>query len=212
METMQWGTLIPSILFGLLGLWILVYVLKTLVGSILNQIGVRLPKFALRPKGFTAVSRKARVLDKIDQHLASKELDAAIKLLPTTFVLEHVSKSRDAVQQVGRHNLAVFSRILTISEQGRGPIANIAVVEELFQTRTGLMDDYIRTQNVKQNLRKRQEEKERDIPNWTANEYKAKLSELREQIATNRQALITQLDKLFDELEQTRPPTDVLYH
>ena len=184
------ATLIPSIIFGLLGLFIILYGLKLLLGNLVGTFD--LPLLLERRK----LHRKQERLFTARRRIEEKNYAAALPLLRDAFLLEHLKHDVRLIERVNDHHLTVLQELISLARICSMRLSNLPLIEELLLTRTAAMKSYSETRVAARALSKRRARSQRP-PAWAVNEFSKKLADLKERVDTTTRSLRTELDKLF---------------
>lgn len=199
------ATLIPALLFGLLGAVLLLMIVRGLLTPILGS----------SVKGLLSrwrINKKIKQLAKIDKAIQLKSLDQALDMLKEAFYLEQVKIDKRFVAYVHNHNVSVLGRVVTVAEKRGGHMHNLALVEGLFQSRRELMESYLETLDVKKAVARKRKEQGKDIPNWSSGGFQEKLDEIRDNIFTNKRSIKAQLQEAFKLLGTMHSQEEITYH
>lgn len=205
---MNFGILLPSIIFGLIGLGIIFYILKVVIGALVGN-----PLSWLEKQRF---SKRLALLTQGDQFLKSGNADSAILAWQEALFLDHIKHHNSLVDTVGNHNLTVLGRIVSLSEKRNSHLASLPLVEGLFTSRLELNRSYFEVLDTLKKLRSRQNDSKKKgaspTPDWALMEFSKKLTEVRSKIDANNQALKTQLEKLFSDIRKVTTSSEITYH
>lgn len=196
-------TLLPALMLGALGLVLISGILAVLLRASVGDWR------ALWEGG--RIKRRERILLQCDEALAKGDFDAIRRDLRQAFFFDIVSSSSAIVERLNHHHFAVLGRIVAVAEKRAGHLSNLAVVEDLLQTRSFLLRTHLEAfQSIRQIRRKSRFGKK--TPEWAMQEFEKKLIETLDRLKTNRQSLITQLDDLFKGLGDLPSEDQVTYH
>jgi len=203
---MELSTLIPALLFGILGLILIIHsirlILKSAFGGWDTGNWLRGRKMA----------RKESALKEADYYIDKSNYSESFGYLRQAFVLEERSLSMREIEQVANHNLSILGRVISIAEKTGSRLNNLPAVEGLLISRHQLMRSILEIEESRYSLRLRQKEKKKSVPRWAFAEFSRKLREIKVDLADNRKALEPELDKLFDNLSQQKESDQVTYH
>lgn len=198
------STLIPSLIFGLVGLFIIVYTLKLMLSAIIGN-----PLNWLEQQKFL---KKERLLYAGDQHFQKNISDSAVQCWKDAFYLDRINYLLSSVEKVHSHNINVLSRFLNLAEKRSSHIPNLALIEELFAERTELMNAFLDTKlSLKKIRNKKKGASSKPVPDWALIEFSKKESEIKSKIDQNRQVLEKELVKLFDS-QNNQQNQGITYH
>lgn len=199
------STIIPSIIFGLAGLFIIGYSIKLFLSAIVGN-----PWNWLEQQ---KVLRKERLLNEGDLHFQKNSYDKALTYWKSAFYLDRLNYLPSLVDKVHNLNLNILGRLVNFSEKKSAHIINLAVVEELIATRSELLHMFFETSATLKKLRLRKKEASaKNSPDWALQEFSKKHSEIKQKIDSNRSALETEIKKLFDSLSQISNTPGITYH
>lgn len=161
-------------------------------------------------KGNFRLKRAFKRISDADELIAEKRFDEAIRELRKAVMLDLVPHL-DLISGLKEHHQNILSRFLIISEEFGGRIGNIAIVEQLFLDQAELHLDLIRAQTSYHKLRDRRKQSGKDIPNWSKNDYQARISEVKKALQHNQRQLQRELDRLISEIKTPNSET-ITYH
>jgi hypothetical protein len=199
------STIIPSIIFGLTGLFIIAFTLKLFVTALLGN-----------PWNWyeqQKVMKKERLLSEGDLFFEKDNYDRAVSIWKSAFYLDRLNHLPSLIDKVHNLNINALGRLLNLSEKRRAHIGNLPVIEELIGSRTELMHLYFETALTLKKLRvKKNEASGKSSPNWALQEFSKKHTEIKQKIDANRTQLEAELKKCFESL--SRPPANegITYH
>lgn len=158
------------------------------------------------------VKRLTSSLDSIDQQILLGVTPSLIENLEKAFFLDLIKSDRQQLEAVHTHNLEVLARILKLSEKNQGHLKNIGVVEDLFDSRFELLDLYIKTHSLKDKIKTKLKQKDRDIPQWSQSEFDRKIVSIEEELKTNTKTLEQQIKLLLESLKDMSSVQGMVYH
>jgi len=203
---MELSTLIPALLFGLLGLILIIHSIRLILRS---AFGGWDTSSWLRSR---KMSRKEAALKEADFYLDKGDYLPSLKHLRQAFVLEEGSFSMREIEQIANHNLSILGRVISISEKSGSRLLNLPAVEGLLIARHQLMRSVLEIEESRYSLRLRQKEKKKSVPRWAFAEFSRKLRDIKGDLIENRKNLEPELDTLFENLSQERAADQVTYH
>ena len=198
---MREDLVILGILYGISGLALLV----ALVWAMARPL---LPARRLWPDR-SALTRKGKIVEEVDRLIEQDNWSKSIELLRAAIYLEDGKLSPDAAEKANQHNLGILTRLLLISEKRKRRLVSLAVVEDLLLSRRDMQRTLAEAIAGRQSLSRK---RGRDVPAWALDEYKRKISDLNDQLVTNRRSLESQFEKLFVELLEAHDPIEVPFH
>ena len=202
---MNLGLAIPSVIFGLVGAWIILYTIKIFLSAILGNPW----DWFERQK----VAKKERLLAAGDVFFQSKNFPQALESWKSAIYLDSLRHQPGLVETVLNLNLNVLSRLVSLSEKQGRHILNLARVEDLFATRGELMKTFCDTKNTLHKLRHRKKDtKSAGAPDWALQEFSKKHAEIKQKIAVNRDNLESELKCLFDSFSGLTAERQITYH
>lgn len=193
--------LIPAVFFGLIALLMLCYLLVIAFRSCFGDSRSWTEQFRFR--------QREKVLKIIEGCIERKALAEALKLSWGAFFLDHIKHDSQLVEKVSTHNLSVISKIINISDILGRQLPNLAIIEDLLQTRSELLRAFVETQ---QTLRALFRSKKKQTPSWALDEYKKKLEELYDRLKTNRRSLESQIKEALGSLQEAQGQSEITYH
>lgn len=193
-----------ALTFALFGLVILLLVLRVVIEALVGDPRSFPDRWKLR--------RKERLLLLADECASAPSPERCFELLRGAFFLDHTSLGAPFIDKIYNHHLAILGRLVTLAEQRNKHLANLPVVEDLLQTRVALLKTFVDKLATKSSVARRRRQKGQETPGWAMQEYSRAIQQLKDQIATNRQALDSQLDKLFESLHKIAEGDEVTYH
>lgn len=142
---------------------------------------------------------KVRLIKSADDMLAGGVTDKAFGLLRDGFFLESVQNDADLIDRIRGHHSGIVSRLMVIAEQRAASIPNLAVVEDLLQSRCELMRLHLETLQGRRQLSRA---RKREMPQWAKEEYRRKLDDILDRLKTNRRSIESQLSETFSFLKR----------
>ena len=106
----------------------------------------------------------------------------------------------------------ILSRIIGVAKSHSRQIEHLPVVEDLLTSRETLLTIHIEHLATRDNLRARRQRDKKETPTWAIAEFSKKIDEIVDKLATNRQSLESQLDRVFEDLARLPVGDEVTYH
>lgn len=204
---MMFASLIPSLLFGLAALAIIVYFLRALVAPFTGNIsGIKGWRERLKFK------KKRRLLSECDAIIANGYSPKAEAYLKESLFLDSIVKDQNLIDPIHNHNLAVIGRILNVFESHSLSPTKLPEIEELFLMRSQLNLSYFETVESRHEFKNKKRERGKKLPDWALGEFDKKLALLHDRLQTNRASLIKAIGSLFDALSKGPSEEEVQYH
>lgn len=205
---MNLSLILPALIFGAIGAIIILFVVKVILMAIVGN-----PLSWLEKQRFV---KKERILAQADQLQKQDLIEQSLPLLKQSFFLDAVRFNASLVDLSGNHNLGILARLVSISEQKNLHIVNLPLVEGLIASRHELSRSLFEIKDTLLKLRNRQKEKlqqtGKSSPDWALSEFSKKLSEVKNKIDANRQAIEAQLSILFVSLQSSTSTSEITYH
>ncbi len=202
---MQSVDIFPAIFFGLLGLGLIFYLGKVMLGGLFGDSGSWIEKYRLK--------QKEAYLPRADLYIKAGEFEQACQLLREAFFFGTGKPDANLVERTGNHNLAILGRVIHIAERLSIQLEGLPVVEDLLLIRTQLIKSYAERKLSQAGLRKRRaQNKSAGNQTWAVQEFSKQLEELRDKIDTNQKSLESQLARLFAAIGGARKRDEVTYH
>lgn len=202
---MQSIDIFPAVIFGIIGLALIVYFLKIILGSLFSDSGSWIEKYRIK--------QKESLLPRVDLYIKAGDFEQANQLLRDAFYFGGSKGEGGLIERGNNHNLAILGRVIHISERLSTHLDNLPIVEDLLLTRAQLIKTFAERKLSQAALRKkRRSEKGGAEQSWAALEFSKQLDELRDKIQTNQKSLESQLARLFAALGGARKRDEVTYH
>ncbi len=199
------STLIPAIIFGLVGVFIIVYTIKLFLSAIIGN-----PWNWLEQQ---KILKKERLLNEGDSFFQNEDNEKAISSWKGAFYLDRINSQVSNIDKSHNLNINLLGRLLSLSENKSAHIINLPVLEELFAERSELLHLHFETSATLKKLRlKKKGSTSKKSPDWALQEFSKKHAEVKQQINENRDSLEAELKKLFDSLTQLSAAQDITYH
>lgn len=195
---------LPATLFAIIGALIVVFVLRQVLSAALGDIrgfGTRFVK-----------KRRLKKLTKVDELIEKKLLMEASHLLRECFCIDKYIVSSDEVKLNLNYNLGVLGRLMVISDKSGQRLANLGIIEELFQSRAELAMKAFGIIETWEAIRTSRNQAGKNLPSWSSLEFKKRLEEVEDKLKTNEQTLIAQLKEAFLCIESAQPTEPITYH
>lgn len=196
--------LLEGLILGLLALVVLYLILRALVQALPGNIRGSTERWGIK--------KKEKLLPVLDDLLERGLVNDALFMLADAFYFEHIRLDPSNIERVQNHHLAVLARLIIAGEKRGAQLTNLPIIEDLLLTRSDFMRAYFDVLDSKKTLSKKRVEKGMETPTWALKEYKRKLLEMQDRIATNRRTLEGQLKELFLRLNEERSSDEVTYH
>lgn len=193
--------LLIAIVLGLLGLVLIVTMARIYLRAIFGDTRGWAENYRFR--------QRERNLKSADQALQSIVTAAGLRLLRESFFLDQVRGDIGLVEKVNAHHMALLERLLRIADEQSKHLPNLAIVEDLIQTRCELMRGYQEAVTGRESMLKN---RKRAVPAWALEEYRKKLDQIADQLRTNRKTLEGQLNELFVVLQREKATLQITYH
>ncbi len=203
---MHLGTLLPAIIFGLIGLFVIIYILSKLLGTLLGEVRLRGALERLRFR------RKKQLLQQAKEKLRKGEYHSSLPVLRDAFCLRHVKCDAKMIEAVHDHHFSILQALLSASRSDPSRLSNLPAVEELLINRTAAMKAFVETMIAAKALSGRPKSGRQRPPEWAVAEFRRKLRELQTKIDGNQAELRKELDKLFSNAGASSEDQPVIYH
>ena len=201
------AALIPAILFGLVGLFIILYCLKILMGNLVKGLDLGA---LLERRRFV---HKQQQLAAARQRFAHDEFERGLALLRDAFFFDLVKHDLQLIDRVQDHHLSILQELLAATQRRGVHMLNLPLVEELLQTRANALRAYCETRIAARALGKKGKGgRTQAPPAWALAEFSRKLEEQKEKTAVARRSLERELDILFKTARSTERSSGVMYH
>ncbi|NDC38316.1 MAG: hypothetical protein EBZ48_09725 [Proteobacteria bacterium] len=145
------------------------------------------------------LNHHAKALARVDQTIEHGQLLETVGLLRQALVLDRFSSDRRLIDQSVQLNLATLSRVLAIAELTGAQLENLAVVEDLMQSRGQMQQSYLETLRDQAAFTQRRVSAGKRAPDWAFAEFTRKGAELKDRLDTNKRSLQTQFNQLLQE-------------
>ena len=200
------GLIVTSILFGLAGLYVVIY---------LSNILLKNMYFSLQLKGIVERSSFKRCLQKAGMarhHMANGEKQEAIALFRQSFYLGTPKHQEGLIPRSLEHNLNIIADLIRISDADSEALSKVPTMERLFEDRCEMLKQLLDVQDSLQNAESRSKDQGRRVPSWAINEFKAKLKDIKHQLSDNKLEIQKGLSDIFNALHVKSPNNNVTYH
>lgn len=157
------------------------------------------------------IYQHSKTLSKVDALIEQGNFPVALTELRGALLLAHIKSGPELIDQSVHLNLAVLSRILSLSERAGAHLENLAVVEDLVQSRGQLLTSYFEAQRDRRVFKSRRSSAGKDAPEWAIAEFTRRVDELKDRIDTNSRSLQMQLDELLRDVTKGSQAS-VTYH
>ncbi|MFN8390419.1 MAG: hypothetical protein U0136_09035 [Bdellovibrionota bacterium] len=164
--------------------------------------------------GQQQLTRTKRMTDRIarvDSLIDEKQFKEALKLLRSAPIYD-VFERPELLALIRDHHQNILSRCVVLAEELDTHPANLADVERLALERTELLSLFIRARESFKSLKSRRQKNGKDVPMWSRADFDQRLTDIQTELANNRIALKAAFDKLFDSIESSPKPNDIVYH
>ena len=202
--TSNLSILIPAIILGAIGGFIIAYFLIALAKNFWGDPRTIRIRWVMR--------QKEGLLKQSDDLLKTGQLIKTLDLLGRAPCFEGPASDKFFVEKFHDHNLSVLSRLIGIAQKHGILIPNLAVIEELFQSRTELLFEYMESEKLKNQLRDRERTQGKKTPDWAFSECAKKLSNIEDNLLTNTRSLKSQFDEIFALLRKAPEGEGIVYH
>ena len=194
--------------------WLLVFVLFCLASTFgLYLLSLLLaPVYQLIQQGRSAsrIHAASSKLKAVDELIARHRPQEALQSLRRSILFDR-GVSPATVDALKEHHQNVLSRCLVIAEELGSRAENIADVEQLFLERTELQVLYLKANESYRGLRFRRERAGKGMPSWSTSEFEQRLSQIKEALTRNSDALASALDRLFTAVGE-KGREEIVYH
>ena len=197
-------SLILPLLFTLISLAIVAFLLKSLFGPVFGQTRGLTERLKFRQKQKLALEAERLIV--------AGEPKLAYPILADAFYLAALVKSSALIDDVTNHNLDILAKIIGIAENHARHLDNLAIVEDLIQSRAQLMRSYFEKISTKDSIKRKRRELGKDAPPWALDEFERQLNDLKDRLETNRLSLSSTIKQIFRALEDMSGSAEVTYH
>jgi hypothetical protein len=189
--------LIPSLLVSAAALWLIFFILRSVVPRQVLNLGAIFRR--------REVTRHGSRLDNIERLIKGgfQRQVAAEFLEVFPFFMPADQQQLGAIEILNGRGLAL---ILSASEKFAVPLEVLPVIEGLLQVRQETLEMLVETQ-----LRFVEKKKAGGLPTWGADEFKRKLSEFNDRLRINERALRDQLRGVRDSFTNLKSAGDVVH-
>ncbi len=207
----------PALIFGLLGLILIIRFCAILIRPFLGVKTASGPKTKKQSGGFfkrlrnRAFLRCGRYMQEGDALLGSGKTLPAYRFWRHAFYLIDDIETTERLKMVNHHNMELLGKIISQAETKEARLHNLPVVEGLLARRSKLLADRIEAANIKKALTKK-DSSGKKRPDWATQEYTQKLTALNKLLQENSLTLETELNTLFDSLAEGGQDKEVTYH
>lgn len=195
---------ISAIIVTALSVALLIFIVKSLFAPLIGD-----------PRGVSErwrFRRKKRLLKVLEQMISDGREAECNNHLRSAFYLEHIRLNPELIGQVSSHNFALLNVAITLGNSRGVQIDNLAIVEDLLNSRSQLMRNFLETIETKRELKSRRKLEGKSMPDWAEQEYIKKISELKDKLKTNRHSLISQIDQILKALINPASKGQATYH
>jgi len=158
------------------------------------------------------VRKREQLVLAADELMKSNKVSEALRVLRSAFFFEHPVRYPATVERIHEHHLNILSRIIGVAKSHSRQIEHLPVVEDLLASRETLLTIHIEHLATRDNLRARRQRDKKETPTWAIAEFSKKIDEIVDKLATNRQSLESQLDRVFADLARLPVGDEVTYH
>lgn len=201
------GLIVTSILFGLVGLYVIIYLMNVLLRNLY---------FSLQLRGIVERSAFKRCLQRAGMarhHMANDEKSDALKLFRTSFYLGIPKIQNALIARSIEHNLNIIADIIRLSEADSEALSKVPSLENLFEERGELLRQIHDARESLGNAKSRSKDQGRRVPAWAVNEFKTKEKLLQGQLSDNKLEIQKALDDVFNALAiKSKNQNNVTYH
>jgi len=202
--------LVAAIIIGLVGLGLLVWLLKIVLGSVapyFSKHGSVNPKL-MHEKW--QIKRRLALLRDIDRVLAAEDFEGAAKRLRDLFVLDLVRGNAGLLESIRSHNFMCLSKIIVVAQKTKTVLPTISALETLLEERARLMTLYNDSSTLRDRIRaKRRKDGKGE---WDDGEFSKKIAEVSQDIDRNREYLKRELDATVNQLIRQSSGGDIKFH
>ena len=188
---------IPSVLVSIVAIWIIVFILKSIVPRRILDIGSLFRRREVTKHG-ARLDGIERLIKGGFQRQFATELSGMFPLfIPTS------EEQLGAIEVLNGRALAL---LLAASEKFEVSLEVLPVVEGLLQVRQEALQALLEAES-----RFREKKASGGLPGWGADEFKRKLNELRDRIKINERAIRDQMRGVREEFESLKSTTEVVH-
>lgn len=196
--------LFGAIFFGLLSGGIVYLLIRSLLLGLSTDPRVWLEGFRIR--------KREQLLLAADERMRSNNVGEALALLRSAFFFDHPVHYPATIERIHTLHMQILSRVIGVAKSHSRQIDNLPVVEDLLASRETLLSIHIEHVATRDNLRARRRRDRKQTPTWAIAEFTRKIEEILDKLATNRQSLESQLDRIFLDLARFPVGEEVTYH
>jgi len=206
---MTFFTYIFSGILSVIGLVLLLYFARMLLEPAFSWF------FSQRnTKGLNKLHQQ---LERFDAMMAEKKHAAAVAFLETAMSYDLISGS-EIINQLKRHYQNILSRAVVLADEKKIEIEFLAETEHLLLERIDLLLLNDNVSAAYSRVQSKREQLGKEIPDWTKNDFKKRLDEVKKELVDNKTALSASFKRLLASLrkESTGTADDedspIVYH
>ena len=184
-------TVFIALLLAASGLLVLGYIVYLFFSAIAGE--PRTFAGRLRFKGREQLARQA------DACIQRGEWETALKVIQDAFYFDRSVTDSQLVEKINNHHVGLLSRLLIISDKASCHMPNLEVLEGLLSSRAEMLRDWCDAQRSIEGLKRKRSGR---VPEWAFEEYRKRLAELEDRLATNQKSLRSLLDATSRLLEK----------
>ena len=191
-----------SLLLLLFALSILIFLVYSLLRPLLSLFKVF--------KETSKIKFATQKLQSVEKLLEQDKTAKALEELKKTFILDRF-QTEQSIQALSSHHQEVLSKCISAAEQLGGRLENLAKVESMLSERTEMLTLYNKASFSFQNLKNKRLKEGKKIPNWSKDEYKTRVEQIKQELGRNEKSLEEEINKLFMFLNN-RSQENIVYH
>lgn len=192
--------IMPAIIFGLLGLAIILYIIRIFLSAFLGNPLEWLERNKLR--------RREGLLASGDAFMQNNSFSEALATWRSALFLDCLKHQSSMIDAAHNLNLNVLARLVSYAEKRTLRIENLVETEELLRERSELMKALFDADAALSKLRS----KKSGSPDWALQEFSKKRGQIRQKINANRAALEEAFRKINETLNSAPDAAEITYH
>ncbi len=161
-------------------------------------------------KESSKIKLASQKLQNVEKLLEQDKIKKALEELKKTFLVDHF-KTEQGIKALSTHHQEALSSCIAAAEQLGGRLENLAKVENILTERSEMFSIYNKANQSFQSLKNKRLKEGKNIPNWSKEEYKTRIVQVKQELARNEKSLEKELNKLFMFLNN-RSQENIVYH
>lgn len=197
------ATLLPALLFAIIGLAIIIYFIVIMVRSVAGDFSALFDSRRLKSK--------VRALESARMAIAEDNIQVACNLLRKAFHFHRIVSDINMVERIHHHHLGVLEEVVDLARSKSFQLSNLPQIESKIANHAQLSKALFETQLSQSQLR-RDRSRKTPSPDWAVDAFNQKRGEIEEKLESNIAQLCSLLDEIFAGLVSEGNGEDARYH